>query len=396
MAGRALLLAGAPATGKTALALGIARELGPKVPFCPLNGSEVYSSEVKKTEILMENFRRAIGIRVKEMKEVYEGEVTEWRPEEVEDPLEEGYGKRVSHVIVGLKSAKGSKQLKLDPSIHENLIKEKVSIGDIIYIDANSGSVKRVGRNEAYAKEHDLEADEYVPLPKGDVHKKREVIQDLTLHDLDVANARPQGGKDVHSIFNSLRTPKKSEITDKLRMEVNQIVSGFIERGVAELIPGVLFIDEVHMLDIECFSYLNRALESNLAPIVIFATNRGMTEIRGTDIRGPHGLPVDLLDRCMIIRTQPYTLEQVSQILSIRAKLEGIPITEDSLKVLAEISSRTSLRYTVQLLTPAGILSQVAGREQVTEEDVKEADVLFFDAKQSAHMLAEQGDKFVT
>ena len=58
MAGRALLLAGAPGTGKTALALGVARELGSKVPFCPMVGSEVYSTEVKKTEVLMENFRR--------------------------------------------------------------------------------------------------------------------------------------------------------------------------------------------------------------------------------------------------------------------------------------------------------------------------------------------------
>ena len=33
MSGRALLLAGAPGTGKTALALGIAQELGQKVPF---------------------------------------------------------------------------------------------------------------------------------------------------------------------------------------------------------------------------------------------------------------------------------------------------------------------------------------------------------------------------
>lgn len=73
MAGRALLLAGAPGTGKTALALGISHELGTRVPFCPMVGSEVYSSEVKKTEVLMENFRRAIGLRIKEMKEVYEG-----------------------------------------------------------------------------------------------------------------------------------------------------------------------------------------------------------------------------------------------------------------------------------------------------------------------------------
>jgi hypothetical protein len=61
MAGRALLLTGAPGTGKTAMALGISQELGSKVPFCPMVGSEVYSSEVKKTEVLMENFRRAIG-----------------------------------------------------------------------------------------------------------------------------------------------------------------------------------------------------------------------------------------------------------------------------------------------------------------------------------------------
>ena len=65
MAGKALLFAGAPGTGKTALALAIAQELGTKVPFCPMVGSEVYSSEVKKTEILMTNFRRAIGLRIK-------------------------------------------------------------------------------------------------------------------------------------------------------------------------------------------------------------------------------------------------------------------------------------------------------------------------------------------
>merc|ERR1711990_838768 len=97
MAGRALLLAGAPGTGKTAIALAIASELGTKVPFCPMVGSEVFSSEVKKTEILMENFRRAIGLRIKETKEVWEGEVTEIAPEEVEDP-HGGYGKVVKAV----------------------------------------------------------------------------------------------------------------------------------------------------------------------------------------------------------------------------------------------------------------------------------------------------------
>ena len=33
----------------------------------------------------MENFRRAIGLRIKEVKEVYEGEVTEMTPTETEN-----------------------------------------------------------------------------------------------------------------------------------------------------------------------------------------------------------------------------------------------------------------------------------------------------------------------
>lgn len=246
MAGRAVLMAGPPGTGKTAIALAISQELGNKVPFCPMVGSEVFSSEIKKTEVLMENFRRAIGLRIKETKEVYEGEVTELTPVETESPVG-GYGKTVSHLIIGLKTAKGTKQLKLDPSIYEAMQKERVEVGDVIYIEANSGAVKRQGRSDNFATEFDLEAEEYVPLPKGDVHKRKEVIQDLTLHDLDAANARPQGGQDILSMMGQLMKPKKTEITDKLRKEINKVVNKYIDDGIAELVPGVLFIDEVHM-----------------------------------------------------------------------------------------------------------------------------------------------------
>lgn len=244
MAGRAILLAGGPGTGKTALALAISQELGTKVPFCPIVGSELYSTEVKKTEALMENFRRAIGLKVRETKEVYEGEVTELTPEEAENPLG-SYGKTISTLLIGLKSAKGQKKLRLDPSIYEAIQKERVTVGDVIYIEANTGACKRVGRSDAYATEFDLEAEEYVPIPKGDVHKKKEIVQDVTLHDLDVANSRPQGGQDIMSMMGQLMKPKMTEITEKLRTEINKVVNKYIDQGVAELVPGVLFIDEV-------------------------------------------------------------------------------------------------------------------------------------------------------
>ncbi|BGO90539.1 hypothetical protein NBRC10512_005257 [Rhodotorula toruloides] len=399
--GRALLLAGAPGTGKTALALAVAQELGQKVPFCPMVGSEVFSSEVKKTEVLMENFRRAIGLRVKETKEVYEGEVTELTPAETENPLS-GYGKTISHVVIALKTAKGTKQLRLDPSIYESIQKERVQVGDVIYIEANTGAVKRVGRSDAYATEYDLEAEEYVPLPKGDVHKKKEIVQDVTLHDLDMANARPQGGQDIMSVMGQLVKGRRTEVTDKLRAEINKVVNSYIDQGIAELIPGVLFIDEVHMLDIEAFTYLNRALESTISPHVILATNRGLTTIRGTEsepgslggegIVSPHGVPIDLLDRCMIVRTMPYSRDEIKTVLVTRAKVEGLAVQPEALDKLADNGVKTSLRYALQLLTPASILSKLSGRTEITLEDVGETDSLFLDARSSAKMLHARGE----
>jgi RuvB-like protein 1 (pontin 52) len=135
------------------------------------------------------------------------------------------------------------------------------------------------------------------------VHKKKDIVQDVTLHDLDIANARPKGGQDFMSMMGQMFKSKKTNLTDKLRNEINKVVNRYIDQGVAELVPGVLFIDEVHMLDIECFTFLNRALESTLAPIVILATNRGICTIKGTDMISPHGIPVDLLDRLLIIKT---------------------------------------------------------------------------------------------
>jgi len=388
MAGKALLFAGAPGTGKTALALAISQELGSKVPFCPMVGSEVYSAEVKKTEILMENFRRAIGLRIKEVKEVFEGEVTLMQPVESESAMQ-GYEKTITHVMLGLKTTKGTKKLKLDPSIYESMQKEKVSVGDVIYVEANSGAVKRVGRCDAFATEFDLEAEEYVPRPKGEVHKKKEIVQDVSLHDLDIANANPKGGHDIQSLLGSMMKPKKTEITEKLRLEINKVVNRYIDNGVAELVPGVLFIDEVHMLDIECFTYLNRALESTLAPIVIFATNRGICTIRGTDLPAPHGIPVDLLDRLIIIRTFPYETSEMKQILKIRAETEGIQVEDEAIEALALIGETTSLRFIVQLLTPCMILAETNARTSVSVDEVEEINSLFFDAKRSAKMLAE-------
>ena len=110
---------------------------------------------------------------------------------------------------------------------------------------------------------------------------------------------------------------------------------------------------------------------------------------RRSDTADPNS-QVDLLDRLMIIRTMPYSLQEIVQILAIRAQIEGITVDEEAFAFLGEIGVRSTLRYAVQLLTPAKVLVNTSGKDTITKEDVEEIDSLFYDAKASAKLLIEQ------
>lgn len=163
--------------------------------------------------------------------------------------------------------------------------------------------------------------------PEGELEKRKEVVHVVSLHEIDVINSRQQG-------FLALFAGDTGEIKGEVREQIDAKVAAWREEGKADIVPGVLFIDEVHMLDIECFSWLNRGLESDLAPVLIMATNRGITTIRGTTYRSPHGLPIDLLDRLMIVMTKPYSPDELKRILTIRAEEEDVEMTEQALALL--------------------------------------------------------------
>lgn len=117
---------------------------------------------------------------------------------------------------------------------------------------------------------------------------------------------------------------------------------------------------------------------------------------RGTDdIKSPHGIPLDLLDRLLIIRTMAYNLSDIEQIIRIRAQIEGIPFEESALHSLSEIGHSSTLRYAVQLLTPAYQTAKVNGRTQITKEDVTEIAKLFLDAKRSSNFMKVENNKYM-
>ncbi|XP_074589560.1 uncharacterized protein LOC141845396 [Curcuma longa] len=195
--------------------------------------------------------------------------------------------------------------------------------------------------------------------------------------------------------FLALFTGDTGEIRAEVREQIDSKVSEWKEEGKAEIIPGVLFIDEVHMLDIECFSFLNHALENEMAPILVIATNRGITTIRGTNYRSPHGIPADFLDRLLIITTQPYTEEEIGKILEIRCDEEEVEMSKDAKLLLTKIGVETSLRYAIHLITAAALACQKRKGKTVEMEDISRVYGLFLDVKRSTQYLMEYQNQYL-
>jgi RuvB-like protein 2 len=363
--------------------MAMAKSLGEDTPFTMMAGSEIFSLEMSKTEALTQAFRRSIGVRIKEETEIIEGEVVEI---EIDKSLTSG-GKTGK---ITLKTTDIETQYDLGQKMIDAIQKEKIIAGDVITIDKASGKITRLGRSFARSSDYDAIGGNvrFVQCPEGELQKRKEVVHTVTLHEIDVINSRTQG-------FMALFSGDIGEIKQEVRDQIDQKVAEWREDGRAEIVPGVLFVDEVHMLDLECFAFINRAIESESSPVVIMATNRGITKIRMTNQVSPHGLPLDLLDRLLIISTVPYNEEEIKQILEMRCKEEDVEMTEEAMELLTKIGIETSLRYAIHLITTASLVAIKRKSNEVDTEDISTVYSLFIDIERSKQFLKEYEKEFM-
>jgi RuvB-like protein 2 len=355
----------------------MAQSLGSDVPFTMLASSEIFSLEMSKTEALTQAFRKSIGVRIKEESEMIEGEVVEIQI----DRSVTGTNKQGKLTI---KTTDMETIYDMGSKMIDSMTKERVQAGDVISIDKSSGKISKLGRSWGRSREYDaMGADtKFIQCPEGELQKRKEVVHTVSLHEIDVINSRTQG-------FLALFSGDTGEIRSEVRDQINTKVGEWKEEGKAEIVPGVLFIDEVHMLDIECFSYINRALEDELAPIVIMASNRGNSRIRGTTYRSPHGLPLDFLDRVVIVSTHTYAREEIQQILSIRAQEEEVDVSPDALALLTKIGQEAGLRYASNLITTSQLISAKRKAKLVEIGDIQRSFQLFYDQNRSVKFVQD-------
>ncbi|PHU13216.1 RuvB-like 2 [Capsicum chinense] len=130
--------------------------------------------------------------------------------------------------------------------------------------------------------------------------------------------------------FGFIRPISKSdtgEIRAELREQIDTEDAEWREGGKAEIVPGVLFIDEVQ--------------------------------------------------------------EEIRKILDIRCQEEDVEISEDARVLLTKIWVNTSLRYTIHLITSAALACQKWKGKVVEVEDITRVYNLFYDMKRSTQYLME-------
>lgn len=422
LAGRGILLAGPPSTGKTALAHALSQELGSDVPFVTLSASQVYSTQRSKTEVLTQAVRRAMAVKMEEETEIIEGEVVEIQMSTVLQGKSQG---KLTMCTTEMETV-----YDLGSKLLEQLRKEKVSAGDVVRIDKANGKLSKLGRSFSRSRDYDAisSSTKFVATPEGELQKRKTATHVVSLHEIDVINSRQQG-------FLALFSGDTGEISSELRKQIDSKVAEWKEEGRAKLVSGVLFIDEVHLLDLECFSYLNTALEQPLAPVLVIATNRGMVRnsddrrcnrdnrrcgsdafmlpysfstnilcavlfqspIRGAGVKhtSPHGIPADFLDRLLIISTHPYDVEELRMILKVRTSQEETELDEPAMELLTRVARETSLRYAMQLVALSKLRATKHKRKIVAVEDVEAVFTLFYDVKRSTQFVMDHSNDFL-
>jgi RuvB-like protein 2 len=363
--------------------MAVSAELGgSSVPFTQISASTVYSVSISKTEALRQAVRQSMNVQIQEETELLHGEVVELSIETAVT----GKTGRLTLATTDMETI-----YDLGTKMIAQIQNEKIQAGDVVTIDKASGKIKKLGRSFSKSRDYDAVSSttKFVATPEGEILQRKTVTHTVSLHEMDVINSRQQG-------FLALFAGDTGEIRQEVRQQVDEKVQEWKEEGRCTLIPGVLFLDEVHMLDLECFSFLNRAMESDLAPVMIFATNKAVSRIRGTEYTSPHGIPMDLLDRLLIIPTEKYNDVELQRILQVRATEEQVDMNEEALELLTRIASTSSLRYAMQLIAVSHVAAKKQKRHVIELRDVQRCSKLFVDVERStARLLGDDHNAFL-
>ncbi|KAL0265759.1 UNVERIFIED_CONTAM: hypothetical protein PYX00_011474 [Menopon gallinae] len=340
-----VILTGEPGTGKTALAIGLSKEMG--LSYNIVNVCELKKKGKSIGECLLQAARKNVVVEIKETYEIVEGEVVELVHE-------------VGRIKLTLKTTDMESVFEIGEKMFAEMKSERVEAGDVVRLNKSTGKFRKVGRS-FFKASHAYPDINIVPCPEGELIRSVEEESRATLHDIDMVNSK----------FNPLE--EAPEIRSEIREEVNRKVKEMINEGKARIAHGMLVLDELHILDRRDLVHFNKLVEQDWAPLILMIVSRVETL----------DWPRDLLDRVLVVRTDKYSKDNLRHIIKVRSSEENTGVDGDALEALVDVAARGGLKYALNLLTLSGVRASKRGA-RVSAPDVQRVRELFVDPFRAA------------
>lgn len=330
---RGIFISGPIGTGKTTLVIALSKLLDSKFPFIKISGAGTPAPSSSKIALLDQATRKSVGITFYQETIILEGEIVKI--------LKRGDKKNKSVKLV-IKNQNVQGTYLIGPKFKNNFIKNKIEKGDKVSIDKMTGEIyfhqKIVGENF-----ENNEIKKKYEYRQGNIERLKIIEHFVTLEEIDSFNAKK---KKISKIFSDIG----SEINSKKREKIDRILINWRKKNRIKFIRGILFIDDAHLLDSICYSYVGKLVENTFSPNFIFTTNCSRKKINGSNSIAPHGIPIDFLDRFLMLPTSPLSKSEIERVIETKSNVLGLILAMQSRQLLVKIALECGLNYSLHLL----------------------------------------------
>jgi RuvB-like protein 2 len=252
-----IMIIGQSGVGKTSLAFGISCSINQKIPFVKINGSEINSPFISKIEIINQAIRKSIGILFYQESILIRGEVVH-----IQESFQSRLKKKILNAKLILKTNEIQSIYEIGPNILKKIKENNIQKGDNIIINKKNGDIYSFRKS---ISENILEnfPTSFKNTRSNSLEKYNVIEYFLTLFELDFINF---SNRIISNIFNDF----EFEIPVFIRNKIDNFVISWEKNFRIKIIKGIFFIDDINLLDQDCFIFLSKAMEVYMAPFFFF------------------------------------------------------------------------------------------------------------------------------
>lgn len=207
------------------------------------NAYKFHASEITSSDQLLQTIRKGIRIKISENNTVIQGEVIDIKVDKI-----------------FLKTVDMESEFTIGRKMIDEMLKEKVAIGDVIRIIKETGKVQKLGKSFVKSEDYDALGPDVklISCPEGEIVTAVANDNYISLHQLDVLN-----NNGYLNLFQA------STVAENVKKQVDNKIYEWVEESKASIIYDILVIEDVNLLSEDCIYHLLTYITNKTCPFIL-------------------------------------------------------------------------------------------------------------------------------